>query len=350
MTRAAVAPNSSVSEARATQPQFIVTIDTEGDNFWDKPAHPTTRNVHFLPRFQELCEAYGLRPTYLTDYEMVMSADFVRFARALLDRDAAEIGMHLHGWHSPPEYSLTGDDYHHQPYLIEYPRAVMREKVRVLTDLLENTFGVKMVSHRAGRWAFNEAYADLLREFGYRVDCSVTPLVSWKAYLGDPRGSGGSDYRSFPSTSYFLDPGDVSRPGDSELLEVPVTVVPLGPRVTAWLQDAIEQLPAPVARTVRPVRSALRVYLPKIGWLRPSGHNGRHLLRAVDRVLAEGRDYAEFMLHSSELMPGGSPAIRSEADVERLYRDIEALFKAVAPHFRGATLAEYYRYYHALQH
>lgn len=47
---------------------FLITVDTEGDNLWQwKPGEKiTTENSLFIPRFQELCEKYGLIPTYLT--------------------------------------------------------------------------------------------------------------------------------------------------------------------------------------------------------------------------------------------------------------------------------------------
>lgn len=41
---------------------FLITVDTEGDNLWQwKPGEKiTTENSLFIPRFQELCEKYGL--------------------------------------------------------------------------------------------------------------------------------------------------------------------------------------------------------------------------------------------------------------------------------------------------
>src|SRR5438046_1437730 len=91
------APRLDVSPA-PSPPVFLVTIDTEGDNLWTRPRTVTTRNAEWLPRFQALCEAHGLRPTYLTDYDMAVSPAFRDFARDLLVRDAGEIGMHLHAW------------------------------------------------------------------------------------------------------------------------------------------------------------------------------------------------------------------------------------------------------------
>src|SRR5262249_44897944 len=119
---------------------FIVTIDTEGDDIWSKPRDITTRNAAYLPRFQSLCERFGFKPVYLTNYEMAMSDAFVEFGRDVIARGAGEIGMHLHAWNSPPIVPLTGDDFHFQPYLIEYPADVMREKIRTMTRLLENRF------------------------------------------------------------------------------------------------------------------------------------------------------------------------------------------------------------------
>jgi hypothetical protein len=49
---------------------FLITVDTEGDNLWARPRELTTHNAAWLPRFQALCERYGLKPTYLTAWEM----------------------------------------------------------------------------------------------------------------------------------------------------------------------------------------------------------------------------------------------------------------------------------------
>jgi hypothetical protein len=191
------------------QPAFLISIDTEGDDVWARPRVATTRNAAFLPRFQTLCERFGFKPTYLTNHEMALAPDFQHFAHDLIRRDAAEIGMHLHAWDSPPYAPLTADDTQAQPYLIEYPTPVMAAKIAHMTDLLETTFNRKMTSHRAGRWGFDERYAAILVRHGYLVDCSVTPNVSWRGHPGDPAGQGGPDFSSFPEAAYRPDPDDI---------------------------------------------------------------------------------------------------------------------------------------------
>jgi hypothetical protein len=313
---------------------FIITIDTEGDNLWARPREITTRNARYLPRFQSLCERFHFKPVYLTNYEMVISDAFVEFGRDVVARDAGEIGMHLHAWNSPPLDPLTSDDWHHQPYLIEYPAPLMKEKIRTLTRLLEDRFEQQMVSHRAGRWALDGRYAAMLLDAGYRVDCSVTPGVDWRRNPGAPGGHGGADYTAFPERPYFLAPADISRPTTGALLEVPMTVLSGGLyRKARWAY----RIPL-LSRVAKKLSPAPR-------WLCPTPlqekHNLTAMLQVAQRARAERVPHLEFLLHSSELMPGGSPAFRSASDIDCLYEHLEILFEDISAWCHGETLKEF---------
>lgn len=313
---------------------FIITVDTEGDNMWARPREITTRNAAFLPRFQALCERYRFKPVYLTNHEMAMSDLFVEFGRDVIERDAGEIGMHLHAWNSPPLYSLTGDDFRYQPYLIQYPAAVMKEKIRTLTALLEDRFGRRMVSHRAGRWAFDGRYAAMLLDAGYRVDCSVTPGVDWSAHPGAPAGRSASNYTGFPERPYFFSPSDISEPSNGALLEVPMTV-----RCGRLYRQMPWAYRVPVARWLAKKIS------PAPCWLCPSPLQERRNLNTMitlaRQARVDGASHVEFMIHSSELMPGGSRTFQTEIDIERLYAYLEMLFDELSAWCRGVTLAEF---------
>lgn len=312
----------------------MITIDTEGDNLWLRPREITTRNAAFLPRFQSLCESYEFKPTYLTNYEMAKSEQFVEFGRDVLRRGNGEIGMHLHAWNSPPLIPLTSDDFQYQPFLIEYPESVMRDKIAVMTNLLEDRFESKMISHRAGRWSFNNVYARLLVEQGYRVDCSVTPHLSWESALGCPNGQGGTDFSQYPEIAYFIDLEYIYRHGHSQFLELPMTIINHN---RSQLIQVLSSVPT-VGRVVRKL-------WPRITWLRPNGRNLKAMLAIVKQAVAEKRPYIEFMLHSSELMQGGSPTFIEERHIEKLYHDLEVLFETIRKHFVGMTLKDYYAQY-----
>jgi len=315
------------------RPFLLITIDTEGDNLWSRPREVTTRNATYLPRFQSLCESFGFSPVYLTDHDMAKCPQFREFGRDVLRRRTGEIGMHLHAWRTPPSNPITDDDAHYQPYLIEYPETVLRDKVAHMTDLLEQAFETPMTSHRAGRWSFDDVYARVLIEKGYMVDSSVTPHVTWHRYLGNPVGHGGSDYRSFPERPYFLSPGAIGERGDSPLLEVPVTIR----RPPVALRFLFRAFPA---RSI-PWR-VLNKLCPYRQWLRPNGANRVWMCRLLDACRRRRAPCATFMLHSSELMPGGSPAFPGEEDVELLYEDLQVLFTKAAKHYRGGTFRDFY--------
>ena len=99
---------------------FIITIDTEGDNLWnyEKGSLIRTENVNFIPRFQELCNKYGFKPVWLTNYEMIMSDDYVNYIKGPLAKGQCEVGIHVHAWNNPPMHQLEAK-YSGNPYLIE---------------------------------------------------------------------------------------------------------------------------------------------------------------------------------------------------------------------------------------
>ncbi|WP_047682748.1 MULTISPECIES: polysaccharide deacetylase family protein [Xenorhabdus] len=314
-----------------TKPAFIITIDTEGDNLWQNSDRISTENTQYLPRFQNLCERFGFKPVWLTNYEMAMDDSYIEFAKDVIARNTGEIGMHLHAWNNPPMVPLTDDDMRYKPYLIEYPKNQIKAKIDLMTNLLEEKLQTKMLSHRAGRWAFNEYYAQLLAEYGYQVDCSVTPKVNWRFTKGDPNGNGGTDYSRFPSHAYFMDLQDIAKEGNSSLLQVPMSIQYKHSPIMNFIKQKYDHL-----------RGKQRS--PSVNWLRPKGGNLQQMKAVIRQTLASGNDYVEFMLHSSEFMPGGSPTFQTEEKIELLYQDLEELFGFLKPQVHGMTLSEFYDY------
>lgn len=310
--------------AAGARPAFLLAIDTEGDDLWSQPREVTTRNARFLPRFQALCERFAFRPTYLTNFEMARDEVFGELAQDVLKRGTAEIGMHMHAWDTPPIVPLGPRDWHDQPYAYKYAPALVEQKAETVTRLLADRLGVAATSHRAGRFGLDAAYARTLVRLGYRVDCSVTPLISWAGHPGAPDRSGGPDFRAFPSEAYWLDLDDIGRPGQGPLLEVPMTIV-AGQR--PWPKELARRLLG------RRDRRSL--------WLRPNGTNLKDLLTVVDIAKRDKRSYLQFTLHSSEFMPGGSPTFRTPDSIEQLYRHMEGLFEAISGSFEGRTLTQF---------
>lgn len=310
------------------QKYFLISIDTEGDNLWDwKPGKAiTTENTRFLPRFQALCDRYGFKPTYLTNYEMAADPRFVDFAAEAQHRGACEIGMHLHAWNSPPDFALqerTDGIASGCPYLIEYPVDVMEEKVAYMTAYLQERFGQRPTTHRAGRWAMNADYFRLLDKYGYTVDCSVTPGKDWSSAAGFTQGSQGSDYSDYPEKPYIVE--------GTSVLEIPVTVRE-NHRVK---RDSDRRIKHILGNCYRAMKGQGKL------WLRPNGRNLEDMLWLADRCARNSDGYLMFMLHSSELMPGGSWTFNTPEKIESLYSDLERLFAHISEKYVGATIGEY---------
>ena len=77
-------------------------------------------------------------------------------------------------------------------------------------------------------------------------------------------------------------------------------------------------------------------------WLRPNGKNLNEMKYIIRKISLENNsNYLMFMLHSSELMPGGSPIFRTEDSIEKMYRDVEKIFSMISDKYQGVTIREF---------
>lgn len=320
--------------------KLIITIDTEADNQWARSETLELRNIAYIPRFQDLCDHYGFKPTYLITYAMATSDHFIQTVGSYQQAGRAEIGAHLHPWANPPLTPLTDNDHHHHPFPHEYPEEVLREKLTILTETIEKNIGERPATFRAGRYGFDGTVASILSDLGYIADCSVTPLVSWRSRMGNPQGNGGPDFAGAPCHPYFVSMKDCTKAGYSHLLEVPVSIFflrwPVLNRVVRGFKQVYHD---PHDLLLRALYKAGQ----KPTWFRPLPDRSPHELIQIYRMARSLKlDYVEMMLHSSELMPGGSKNVKDEQAVEKLYTLFEALFQFLSKEqVHSVTLTEY---------
>ena len=297
--------------------KFLITVDTEGDNLWGwKEGKPIlTENAEFVPRFQDLCEEYGFKPVYLTNYEMIQNKQFMKYIGEKHREGKCEAGLHIHAWNTPPEYHLE-NRYGGNPYITEYPYEIMLQKVITTKTMLENEIGDRVISHRSGRWALNQDYLKALAECGITIDCSVTPELDLSGISGCSCNCG-NNYKDAPKTPYYIHPN---------ILEVPMT--------TRCVRHASHGS----------FKHRMKTLIQKENlWLRPISKSMHMLTYLTQKVANEqDSDYLEFMMHSSELMPGGSPYFRNESDIETLFSLLKRYFTYVShTGYCGKTLQEY---------
>ena len=301
---------------------FIITIDTEGDNQWDHGRDLTVENIRYIPRFQELCEKYDIRPTYLITTEVCQNEYAKELFSEYVKNDVAEIGAHLHSWTTPPFKEVEGlreNDSNHA-FATELPYDLLKQKISTLTDQITACCGRRPTSFRSGRYGFNREVAKALLENSYLVDSSVTPFISWSTHKGVPDGSGGPDfikYSPYPY-SYNLQEGS--------LKEIPITIAPTRfPLNANWHLARYYFSHVNNSLILRTFRKFFFASQPV--WARPvpgmTINSFRELLSEIKR---KKLPFLTMMFHSSELMPGCSKYRPDNESIEELYRLLEDFF------------------------
>jgi hypothetical protein len=319
--------------------KLIITVDVEADNQWSFDGRISVENLRCLPRFQSLCEFHGFVPTYLVAYECLQDQDTVASMRGWQERGSAEVGSHLQPWTTPPFTDDEKRDPAMQAFPCELPEDDFVRKLENLTAEIERSMGRAPRSFRAARWGMSGPMLPQLLRLGYVADCSVTPKISWQDMPGLPGGPGGPDFRRAPVAPYWPSEADICKPGCGEIVEVPVTLlytgsfVSEGSRLARWFSCLEEGT----------LKRILNRSIFKGKWLR-IGPESRFqdweaLYRAAQR---SGLEVLEFMIHSSELMPGCSPLVRTGKDAEAVME----IFSAMLEYFRcrgvtGCTLEEF---------
>ena len=303
--------------------KFLITIDTEGDNQWDHGRELTVENIKFVPRFQDLCNKYQVKPTYLVTSEICEDAYAKEIFKDYLKSGVAEIGAHLHPWTTPPFQDKEGYRYNdaNHAFATELPKDILFEKIKNLTNQIESAFGKRPFSFRSRRSGFDDNVAKILSDSSYLVDSSVTPYTSWKHNKGIPGGTGGPDFMNntpFPFKYHFT---------NNSLLEIPVTIFP-----TKFPLNRNKKIATHYFRNVdnnillRLFRKLLFSNQPL--WLRPYLQtNISSFLELIEEAAKIELPYLVMMFHSSELMAGCSIYRSNQNDIEKLYDLLENFFQ-----------------------
>ena len=287
--------------------RFIVTVDTEEEFDWDAPLDRTRHTVATVPtlrKFQQFCEGFGVVPTYLIDYPVAMSSYAPQALGAAVSEGRAEVGLQLHPWVTPP---FDEDVNEFNSYAGNLPFELERKKLLRLRDRVEEVFGAVPRIYRAGRYGLGPRTAEILTELGIAIDSSVRARFDYS-------GNGGPSYRNHPLHPYWADAG-------RQLLELPLTTVYWGPLRQLGTLVYPRLWRAPSMRGVL-ARAGLLERIP----LTPEGVTAEEALRGVDIALDEGLPLLVFSFHSPSLVPGHTPYVRDDNDLDTLYNWWRALF------------------------
>jgi hypothetical protein len=311
---------------------FTVTVDTEEEWDWDR-GWPTDNlslsNIALLPKFQGICERYGVATTYFAD-QAVFDAPAARDTLlSLAGRPNTEIGMHIHPWNTPPIVP-NGPVRARDTFLHNLPAELIRAKLASVYDCFRNV-GLAPTSFRGGRYSSGGVIHEFLQDHGFLADASVCPYSTWP-------DEGAPDYRDRGLEPVRLPP---RHPGQSVVWEIPLTLAFTRRPFQVWRTwyDFVER--SWLSR-LRLIGIGERMGIVRKVWLNFESPLGIHMRALVDRLQQIDVPAICFTLHSSSLMPGGNSFTRTAADAARLFEQLESVIGALSgnPAFQPATVTQ----------
>jgi len=317
---------------------LVITIDVEEDNWGFADPRPAVENIRKIPRLQALFDRYGIRPCYLITYPVASCAWSVELLSEIHRQGKCEIGAHLHPWNTPP---LKEDINARNSMMknLDYPLQV--GKLQALTDKIETVFNAKPMSFRAGRWGLGADTVKALITCGYTVDCSVTPTMSW-LNSGD-----GSVYLDAENNPHWLMSGtDPTGSDGGRILEVPVSI-----GFNRWPFDRWQRFSRNLQqnwiRHLRPIGFLHHTGLLRKIWLSPEISSARDMITLSNVMVRNGFRLLNLSFHSAALLPGKTPFVRNEQELEQFYARIETIIEHLASTTRlqSLTLADIARQY-----
>jgi glycosyltransferase involved in cell wall biosynthesis len=310
-------------------PILVVMVDAEAEFDWDGPFLRTLVSVRNLEQqiiAHHVFDRLHVRPTYLVDYAVATQSEGYEPIRELLRSGRCEIGTHLQPWENPPfaEEPSVRTSFNHN-----LPAWLQKAKLERLTDAIVTNFGVRPTTYRAGRYGVGDEIAWILASLGYQIDVSVLPGH-------DLRRRHGPDFRRAFNQPYWFG-------SDRELLEIPLTTGFAGmlargddPQVfDASVYTAISQ---PEATKWHLPGVFARLGLLERITLTPEGMSIQELKRLTRLLLRRGQRVFTFNYHSSSLLPGYTPYVRTRADLDRMIGTIDEYLHYFIEEVGGITM------------
>ena len=298
-----------VSLPEHVAPRLFVVVDTEEEFDWGKPLSRDQVSVtamRSIGRLQSVLARWRIVPTYVVDFPIAAQPEGFSHLKELHQSGAAAIGAHLHPWVNPP---FTEPLTPRNSFGCALGASLETEKIRILRDRIQESFGMQPTVFKAGRYGFGPTTAAALESLDFTVDVSVNPRMDFTA-------EGGPTFASFDTRPFFF--GRQRR-----LLEIPCSTDYEGLAARAGR-------PLHEAASLRPLRWARLVgILARLGivnrvMLSPEGHTLAEMKAVTRSLFHRGIRTFSLTMHSPSVQPGCTPYVRNAADLDAFLDRINA--------------------------
>lgn len=306
-----------------TRPILTVVIHTEEEFDWGKPhdrTATTVEHMRHIGRAQAVFDEFGIVPNYVIDFPIASQDLAVAPLKEYADSGRALIGAHLHPWVSPPHEEEVNA---FNSYPGNLPRELEAGKLCRLSEQIFQSFGTWPKTYLAGRYGFGPNTAKVLEELGYEVDISPAVPIDFS-------GDGGPDYSGFSSHPFWFGTR-------RKLLGLPGTGGYVG-RLRSGGTPLYRRLTSAAMRRARVSGLVARLQLLERIRLSPEDYDEPEMRRLTTTLLEDGMRVFVFSFHSPSVMPGGTPYVRSAADLERFLNKCRRYFEFFFGRLQGRTM------------
>jgi hypothetical protein len=304
-------------------PILSVVIHTEEEFDWNLPYSREgsgVEHMRHIGRAQKIFERFGIVPNYVIGYPTATKEVGIRSLKEYADDGRALIGAHPHPWVCPPyEEEVNARN----SYPGNLPFHLEREKLRVLTETIEENFGTRPKTYLAGRYGNGPNSLGILEELGYEVDISVAPTMDYSADGGPDYSDWTCDPRWYGETRRLLVlPGAGGYAGLCRRGGTPLY------RLLNRKAFQAVRLPGILSRLGIFERSRLS----------PEDYQLSELKRLSRNLIADGIRCLVFSFHSPSIQPGCTPYVRTEADLQRFLEKCGGYFEYFFGVLEGQTM------------
>lgn len=302
-----------IALGREAPPMLQVIIDAEEEFDWSQPfdrRNVGVANLAHQESAQRIFERYGVRPTYVVDYAVASQEQGFAPLRAIMARDAADIGAHLQPWINPPfDDAVEASDPVRSSFPGNLPPELEHAKLRLLTEAIERNIGVRPTIYRAGRYGLGPGSLEMLAALGYEIDASVLPRID----LSDKHGP---DFTAIGPEPFWFGTG-------RKRLGIPLSAGFTG--VLARQHRMLDPLVNhPLVEAVRMKAAASRFGVFDRICLSPEGFTLAEQKRLTRQLLAQGQRLFNLSYHSPSLLPGSTAYVRNDAELAQFLERLEA--------------------------
>ncbi|MCZ6678858.1 MAG: polysaccharide deacetylase family protein [Candidatus Poribacteria bacterium] len=290
-------------------PFLITCVDVEEEFNWNAPFSRhgyTTVSLRSIGVAKRIFDKFHIRPIYFVDYPVAKNDPSVAILSDILNAGEGEIGAQLHPWVNPPfDEDLTVRN----SYPGNLPPWLEGAKLRLLTEIIQERFGIRPTVYKAGRYGVGENTKGMLAENGYRIDMSVRSHC-------DLSDDDGPDFRRITPSPYWF------QHDQHRILELPLTCGYFG-RLGRWGLKLQRTIDHPAARRFHVLGILSYLGLLNRATITPEGIPLREAKAVTKALHARGLKVFILAFHSPSLEPGNTPYVRNHLDLARLVEWLE---------------------------